>query len=308
MGNRRLWHGCCVAVLGLAAACATPPRVGPFVEATVEVRSAVVTAGSTVEAELKQMDAGENYAVRFHELWGTRVRAMDALVAYADSLQAIASAGEEGQEAVSAVADGVTQLAQAAGIALPAAGTVAVATDTAKFVYQQIALARSARSLEEALVRAQPAVEQIAVHIALDLAAAGEMFEAANTDVVRRIVKENNAGLGFREQLLTEQGEIYARASLELGEDDARQLLEIDDLLASTRTWYEPMQERLAQVEARRRAGTALFAATLDGVSQWGTAHRSLVVAVQERRPVNAASLMQAALEIRELVRRMREL
>jgi hypothetical protein len=191
---------------------------------------------------------------------------------------------------------------------MPAAGSLSVATDTAKFVYQQIALARATNSLEKALAASQPAIEQIVVTIALDLKDAKEIFKAANVDIIRGINEENNEGVGFRNELLAERDKIYSRGYSQLTEEDKRRLSEIDHLIEGTNDWYVPMQENMGKVEKRLAAGEALFNAAQDAVSQWGLAHYKIVLAIRERRPVNVESLTLAATEVRSLIRRMREL
>ena len=76
--------------------CAAMPEVGPFVDATVEMRSAVASSGNAVEAALRQMPGDQNYADNFARQWSTRVQAVDTLVDYAESLHAIVQAGQTG--------------------------------------------------------------------------------------------------------------------------------------------------------------------------------------------------------------------
>ena len=177
----------CSPLLGLAfvtlIGCTTLPDVGPFAEATAELRSAVVGSGTTAESELRRMQGGQSYAEQFADQWKTRTQAMNGLVDYADSLQSIVKASSDAESNVGALADNVAQLATAAGIALPGAGAVAVASDMASFVYRQIALARAAQSLAGALETSQPAIEQIANKIALDLKVTQDIFRAASADI-----------------------------------------------------------------------------------------------------------------------------
>lgn len=297
----------CFSLLVLSG-CASVPEVGPFAQATAEVRSAVVTAGATAEAELRRMEGGEQYADRLQAQWKTRVKAVGALVDYTDSLQSIVEAGQQGGDTADALADSVTRLAGAAGIALPAAGTVDVATDTARFVYQHIARMRAAKSLEASLEASQPAVEQIAQTIALDLRDAAGIFQAANQDLKRQLNFAHNEGLGFRESLIEERKRIYGAGAENLTQANKQRLLEIDELLVSTNDWYQPLQQRRNEIDDRLAASQALFNAATETVSQWGLAHAGLVAAVQERRPVNARSLAQAAADLRTLITRVREL
>jgi hypothetical protein len=48
--------------------------------------------------------------------------------------------------------------------------------------------------------------------------------------------------------------------------------------------------------------------AAADAVNEWGTAHRALVAAVHEKRPIDVQNLVDSTRELRELIRRMREL
>lgn len=297
-----------VGAFSALSGCTSLPSVNPFVDATAEMRSAVVSAGSATELELQQMEGGEEFTKNFQKQWESRVQAMNAMADYADSLQAIVAAGQQSENTVNALADNVTRLAKAAGIAMPAAGSLTLATDTAKFVYQQIALMRASHSLEKALASSQAAIEQIAVKMALDLKDAKDIFKAANADIIHQIKEKNNVGLGFRKELLSERDKIYGRGYFHLTEEDKRRLSEFDHMVEETNNWYVPMQENLGKVEKRLAAGEALFNAAQDAVAQWGLAHYKLVLAIRERRPVSVESLTLAATEVRSLVKRMRAL
>ena len=118
------------ALLGLVlvtilAGCASTPDIGPFTDATVSLRGAVASAGAATVAELGRTDL-PNAQVQAQNLaaaWTERDRFFTALVAYANSLQAIVDAGQSGADAAKAVADASGALAGAANIAMPGAGT-----------------------------------------------------------------------------------------------------------------------------------------------------------------------------------------
>jgi hypothetical protein len=298
-----LWS--CLALLG---ACTHLPDVGPFVQSTTEVRSAVITAGSVAVDELKSMPDGVTYAEKLSAQWQSRLRAMDGLIDYADALRSIVAAGEQGASSVGALADSVSQLAAAAGIVFPAAGTAAVATDAAKFVYAQIALMRSARALEKALEQSQPAVEQIAYTIARDLGDLSAIFQAANASILLALQSEHNRGLGFRQGLVDERNILYAKGLGAFTAQERERLKEITEFLTSTNEWYRPYSKRRDDIERRLSAGQTLMQAAAETVVRWGLAYNNVVLAVQERRPVSTQSLTQAAVDLRELIRRIRAL
>lgn len=298
-----LWS--CLALLG---ACTHLPDVRPFVQSTAEVRSAVITAGSVAVDELKSMPDGATYAEQLSAQWQSRVRAMDGLVDYADALQAIVAAGAQGASSVGALADSVGQLAAAAGIVFPPAGTIAVATDAAKFVYGQIALMRSARALEKALEQSQPAVEHIARTIAKDLADLSAIFQAANAGSLLALQKEHNRGLGFRQGLVDERNILYAKGVGAFTAQERTRLKEIHEFIISTNEWYGPYTKHRDDIERRLSAGQTLFQAAAETVVRWGLAYNHVVLAVQERRPVSTQSLAQAAVDLRDLIQRIRTL
>ena len=72
------------------------------------------------------------------------VASLDAATRYAESIEAIAGAGNKGGESARGVADSVATLAGTLGLTLGA--PTAVAANTGAFVYEQIARIRAARS------------------------------------------------------------------------------------------------------------------------------------------------------------------
>ena len=288
--------------------CASLPEVGPFVDATVELRSAVVASGSTVVAELRLMPDGDVLASRLAQEWATRAQAVDALVIYAESLRTIIKAGQQGRQAARALADSVTGLAQGVGVVVPAAGALPVAVDAATFVYSHIALIRASNSLEEALVNAQPAVKRIAMILAQDLRAVDAILQTANVDIQQRMLITHQVEWKFRDDLLAEQQTLYKKARSERTAADEARLLAIDQLLTSTKVWHDPLQSKVAQTEQRLRVGRHLIDAAIQITEQWAAGHEQLVFAVRDRRTINPQALVQAAVDIRDLIKRIREL
>jgi hypothetical protein len=288
--------------------CGSLPEVGPFAEASAQLRSGVASSGDAVVAEVRRIEGGAKLSDKLAAEWAARVKMCEALVRYADSLQAITKAGGEGRQAVQSIADSATALAKAAGIVLPAAGTVAVAVDAAKFIYAQIALARAANALEDSLETVAPAVEEVAVHIARDLKSLEKILDTA-AGTSRNALRTRHSGmLGFRGRVDELRSAAYSKVGNAPPATLTRELDEINKLMDATRPLNEAYEKELLDMEKRRNAASALIRASSDAIGQWGVAHRQLVVAVKTRSPVNAQSLIDASKEIRDLVKRMREL
>jgi hypothetical protein len=120
------------------------------------------------------------------------------------------------------------------------------------------------------------------------------------------LVARHNDELGFVKGLERERRQLYAKGRL--GRDDERRLKEIGELFESTRSWREPLEASFARLDQRLAAGRDAIAATKLAVFEWAAAHRALAAAVREGRTVRVDALLQATLEARELVRRLRAL
>ena len=309
----------------LISGCTALPDTEPFVNASLQLRSAFSAGGDAVEEELTNMEGGEKYADQFHKEWKERIAATDALVTYADSLKSIVDAGNQGKESAARMAGALQELAQAAGIVLPPVDAAAsVLTEGAEFIYAQIALTKAASSLEESLQRAQPAVERIAEILELDLKATDDILAVATADIQSSLEIKYNVEMAARLKLLKEQKEIYKKiqqdeellAGGEIMDGSGtvvvmnryeQRLLELDKLLATTDRWYKPMRKQTEAAKKRGQSARQLIAATRYALDQWAISHQQLVLAVKERQPVSVDSLVDAAREIQRLVRKVRE-
>ena len=295
---------CVLLIVSTLTACRTLPDVGPFVDTTHELRSAVTQSGSTTVSALETIGA-EAQARKLEKAWKLRNRAFDAIAAYADSLQAIMAAGNQGAQAAASLIQSVEGLAEASGIPIrPAPASIAVASDAISLILRHISQGRAARTLQEAMETAQPAVEAIVELSLADLSAIDDVFRAANESTRSDVQVAYSDRLGYRKSL----EDLLTRASV-AGADGAtlERLTLISRLLAETEAWHGDYTGALDQIGERLRTGRALLAATQASARTWVEAHRQLVVALQTRQPVSIGSLVTMAEEIQILVRRMRE-
>lgn len=305
------------AVLAALTGCASLPDTTPYRDATLQLRSAVVAGGNAVQSGLESAAASyaANDAVgvqlkqtsdRFGSEWRARVDGADALLAYTEAVTDLARSGAQGDASARALADALGGLATGVGVVLPAAGTVATLTDVAAFVYKHIAAARAARSLDQALQSAQPAVDQLVAKLSQDLQASLDILRAARGLQATALALKFNEETAYLKTLAKERKAIYAKATLTPA--DERRLRQIGELFDATREWREPMEQAQADLEAQTRLRVQLIHATQAAVAEWAAAHRSLATAVREGRSVNVEALVQATLEAKELVRRLNAL
>jgi hypothetical protein len=290
----------------LAGGCAPLPNVDPFVDASSQLRSAIITSGAAVEAELAQAWEDEAYAAKLSSLWKLRVQAADGLVRYAESLAEIVRSGRKGAETARMLADSAAALSKDVGVVLPPASTVSTVTDTAAFIYGHIAAARASRSLEQALVSVQPAVDQLTAVMARDLKDVDTLLRAAYQQEMNELTSRYNVEAGYLHDLNKEQNAIYQKAPRT--REDEKRLLEIDQLVEATKAWRLPMEAEKQQAARRLNAGRLLIAGARQGLASWALAHQQLIVAVREKTTVDVIALVEATQEMRELVRRIREI
>ena len=308
MTLHRSTPGLSLLVAVLFSGCASLPEIGPFVDASAQLRAGVASSGDAVAAEVRRIEGGDKLADQLSAEWAARVQMCDALVRYADSLQAITEAGREGRQTAQSLADSVTALATAAKIALPGAQAVGVVTDTAKFIYQQIALARAANSLENSLTAVAPAVDEVATQIARDLKSLEKILVVATDTSKNRLITSNSSMLGFRNQVNKTRESAYAKLSKTPPANLAKELEDVNKLVDATKSLNDAYEKEIAEITKRRNSAGALIRASSDAINQWAAAHRQLVAAVKDRRPVNPQSLVDATRELRDLIKRMREL
>lgn len=304
-------------LLALLTGCASLPDMTPYRDATLQLRSAVLAGGHAVQSGLESAAADypagdetakdiRDKAAKFSSAWQARIEGVDALVAYAEAVTDLARSGAEDPATVRTLADSLTRLAGGVGIALPPAGTLATVVDTASFVYGHIAAARAAQSLNQALQAAQPAIDRVATVLGKDLQDSVAILRAAHDLQLTAMTEKYRDERGYLTALNRERNALYAKGTLT--PEDEQRLRQIGELYEATRVWREPMEKSLATADGNLKARVQLIQATQAAVAEWAAAHRGIAAAVRERRTINVEALVQATLEARELVRRLRAL
>lgn len=317
-----------LALLALVpAACAPLPDLSGYTASTSSVRQAVKAAGSAVSSEadyaeplLVTADAKLLLQTRrqaFDAAWKKNVTALDAMVRYAQSIEAISAAGNDGAKSAGRVADQLQALIGSLGIPIaPAAG---IAVEVGEKLYAQLALVRAAKSLKDSLKAADPAIRELAPILASNVDDAERAFLALSRLESSTLEAAGPGGFGdftaLADALAERQKQLATQLSAAVtagDESKARGLRTELETLAASRASIAPQladyADRTGAIAARKRAGQQLFGASRDALAAWSEAHAELVTAVNDRRPVTLESLQNAVADIRDLIKQWRAL
>ena len=312
MRHRTITSTAIMIALIIQTGCAPLPDLSGYTAATSTVRQSVASAGTAVSSEADRagevmigpanIEALRKAKAEFDTSWAKNRRAMDAMVRYASSIEAIAAAGNQGAKSAGAVADQLQGLIGALG--LPIAPAVGVVLNTGEKLFAQLALVRAAKSLKASLAAADPAVRELQGILSDNIAEA----ERAHNQLVKAELDTIGfaAPGGFGDIIATDQS-LGALAA-----DHAAALRAELQTIADARVAIAPQladyQAKRAAIEVRQRAARALFGASRDALTAWTEAHAELVIAINTRRPVTLASLDAAVVDIRELIKQWRAL
>lgn len=313
----------------LLSACADLPDLTGYSAATTQVRQSVAVAGNAVGAEIRNAGAAmsgdpqttvEGAADKFDASWKKTVAGMDAMVDYAASIEAIAQAGNSGEESAEAVAAQVSGLAEALGDIFAPAGAIGALVDKARdaigFVGGQIARIEGAKSLERAIELSGPSIIRLQELVQAQTNDARTLFESALRAQEDALLTNHSEALGVRTAVRISEkrslGQLAALAATQPRNDATIATVKADlgrsrELLAAAQPELTEYDAALARIAARRTAGMALLDACDTALAAWGTAHVKLVEAIRNHRPATLASLNAAVTDLRELVKQWRE-
>jgi hypothetical protein len=308
-----------VPVMAAAAAltaCTSLPDTGSFTAAAIATQQSTTAVGNAVEAEI-QVAANAlppanpsrglltQKAKDFRTSWTTTEKSLAATVRYAESVEGIVAAGNEGRKSVDAVAEAIEDLAGGIGVPLAPAAAGAV-LGTGELVYEQLARVRAARRLEESLAAAGPAIVLLQREIEAQINDAEDAFISAH-GISQTLLESDFRELNQSYQALRERERetLVDLAAPPPANDLARLRNQLAEQQALREAFASPIAEyekRNAVLREREASGRQLFGATRRAIAALGEAHLSMAEAVAKRRPVSVASLSGAVEEVRTLI------
>lgn len=295
---------CALSVLVLnLVGCASPPDISSFARATHELSTVISSAGKEIHSELEVASLSDQ-AARFQSAWHARDEAMLAASNYADSLVSLVASANSSGDSARTLAQSLQSFAKIVGVVnAGASNTTQFTTDTAAFIYAQIALVRASRALDEAVAQADPVVRRLAEIMVADTHDLESIVRAAAA--IRRLdqIREFDEPLAFRQTLRVRQSELREKPYKSLTSDETAELDRLSDLLAPVEAELTTYNQTVAALDRAETLQIELIAQTREAITSWANAHSALALALAERRPFNADSLVNATLELRDLVR-----
>jgi hypothetical protein len=291
----------------MAVGCATP-NVQPFADATVELRRAVVEGGAVTAdsmaraARVNPNPSANNDVEAFASVWQDRVKLMDVLVAYSDSIANIALAGRGAKQTAEALGDSVASLADlvpATGIAVNEGlklGELLVKTGIEIKTYHD---------LDRAVNAAHDALEKVATYLKKDIADLKRLYVKASQDIQGQLEDEFGAREGYRRKLLKKRDELRQQLPDQFTDANIASLEQIEELLAHVAPEHLEYMNRRADLFRKRATTIQLFDTAQQGVAAWSQSHKALKQAIDQNRRPNVRLIMATAQEIKDAVDRV---
>lgn len=313
----------------LLGGCAALPDTRGFTAATIQLKEAVGTTGEAVKTEV--VSASKAGATEFEDAsikkldaaWSATMRSLEAMVAYAQSIEQIVDSGNRGAEPARQVADSVKRLVDTVKVDATtgaSAEVVGLAADTVAFVYGAYAKHVAANSLEGALNNFGPSMVKISALIQAQVADARRLFVLQIETQVQHLQSSNMYGdwikrndeLGKQQKTATQQ--LLALTSAGPAGNPAKinelkaQFAHLEIVRQQIAPHMDEYNKKLKVILQREKAGLSIIGSTENALATWGAAESQLALAVKERKPVNVDSLIAAVAEIRTLTQKWREL
>ena len=305
------------AVLGLlAAGCATPSLTG-FSDASTTLASAVKTGGELAIAPLATQPVWnpvkKEYVLPgeeehpFEELdaqWQKRRQAMDAVLVYSASLEAISSAAANRKQNAEALVGAVGQLAESVGYGATAEAGKIVITKGLETIVE----VKAWHDMRRAVREADGAIQKLGPVIQSNLLALMTQHQA-NVMLALSANRTTNFTALAQEKILIESRNAQ-RTNVVAAISDAAagaELTRLEGLLATVRGEADRARADNASLQETKRTGREFFESAAQGVEAWARSHGEIAKAFEEKRTPNLALLIARAEEIRAVVEEIKK-
>jgi hypothetical protein len=208
-----------VVISSLLCACTSIPDIQPFANATATMATALNKGFAHTENQLSVLqaenpdleDEAEESLNELRKKWKPSKEAINALVAYTDSLAALANAGKTGREAANKLTNSFEGLYNAVAQLFPIPvlpGAVKTAFDAIGAVNGVIARMRAKKALKEAAEEAAPAVKTIAEVLAANFEELGKLSQAAGNAAAEAYRNKHHGVLDYHQTLVDNETSI----------------------------------------------------------------------------------------------------
>ena len=205
-----------VVLSSLLCACTSIPDIQPYANATASMATALNKGFAHTENQLAVLQAentdlqveARTTLIELRKRWKPSKEAINALVAYTDSLAALANAGKTGREAANKLTSSFEGLYNAVAQLLPLPGLPA-ATSTVfnaiGAVNGVIARMRAKKALKEAAAEAAPAVQIIAEVLGANFKELENLSKAAGNAAAEAYRNKHHGVLDYHQTLVNNE-------------------------------------------------------------------------------------------------------
>ncbi|HEU4479974.1 MAG TPA: hypothetical protein VFR80_15750 [Pyrinomonadaceae bacterium] len=202
-----------VVMCSLICACTSIPDIQPYADATANLATALNKGFAHTENQLSVLQAenpdlelqAQTTLIELRKRWKPSKEAINALVAYTDSLAALANAGKTGKEAANRLTSSFEGLYNAVAQLVPIPGLpagVQTAFNAIGAINGVIARMRAKRALKEAAEEAAPAVKTIADVLAANFQELANLSEAAGNAAAAGYRNKHHGVLDYHQTLV----------------------------------------------------------------------------------------------------------
>lgn len=202
-----------VVMCSLICACTSIPDIQPYADATANLATALNKGFAHTENQLSVLQAenpdlelqAQTTLIELRKRWKPSKEAINALVAYTDSLAALANAGKTGKEAANRLTSSFEGLYNAVAQLVPIPGLpagVQTAFNAIGAINGVIARMRAKRALKEAAEEAAPAVKTIADVLAANFQELANLSAAAGNAAAAGYRNKHHGVLDYQQTLV----------------------------------------------------------------------------------------------------------
>ncbi|HEU4871813.1 MAG TPA: hypothetical protein VFT44_01855 [Pyrinomonadaceae bacterium] len=202
-----------VVMCSLICACTSIPDIQPYADATANLATALNKGFAHTENQLSVLQAenpdlelqAQTTLIELRKRWKPSKEAINALVAYTDSLAALANAGKTGKEAANRLTSSFEGLYNAVAQLVPIPGLpagVQTAFNAIGAINGVIARMRAKRALKEAAEEAAPAVKTIADVLAANFQELANLSAAAGNAAAAGYRNKHHGVLDYHQTLV----------------------------------------------------------------------------------------------------------
>jgi hypothetical protein len=253
--------------------------------------------------EIRKLD--KDLATQFDQAMEHRLKAMDAMSKYAESLVEVVEAGNHGAEAAQKVMASAKTLIDDVGAAFPGGSTVASAlSQGAVKVYAAYSKQRAAQSVAKAIAEADPAVQEVAKALAADFATLEKIqVDLRNDELLALLQKTQAQGPAFPylNTLLLKLKTAPA--------DPPDQMRSLQDQIEAQRkqSWYIDYKASEKEINDRYDRYHALLQQAGTVTAAWGQSHSVLIDASKNNRTPAFRVLIELTHELTAVYRETRK-